>query len=78
MEFCATVSENFFEEEGIRTERSNTYFSQQSVLSKGHNYTAVGGFKAMLKASGPSDNMWEEVLLCYTYVWNRECHGGQK
>ncbi|GBN67062.1 hypothetical protein AVEN_256505-1 [Araneus ventricosus] len=42
------------------------------------NLTALDGVKAVLKFSGMSQKCWAEVLLCFTYVWNRVCHKNKK
>ncbi|GBN04033.1 hypothetical protein AVEN_83783-1 [Araneus ventricosus] len=34
--------------------------------------------KAMLNYSGLGNHFWVEALFCFTYAWNRVCHGKQK
>lgn len=78
LEFCNSQFETLFEENGIRSERTNTYSPQQNGVSERYNYTATDGIKTLLKDSGLGNQFWAEALFCFTYVWNRTCHGNQK
>lgn len=78
LEFCSNEFEDFLDDQGIKMERTNTYTPEQNGVSERFNYTAVNAIKAMLKDSGLGNNFWAEALFCFTYVWNRICHGNQK
>ena len=78
LEFCNSQFDALFEEHGIRSERTNTYSPQQNGVSERYNYTVVDGIKTLLKDSGLGNQFWAEALFCFTYVWNRTCHGNQK
>lgn len=78
LEFCSSEFENFLGKQGIRAERTNPYTPEQNGVSERYNYTAMDGVKALLKESGLPPSFWAEALLCYTYCWNRVCHGEGK
>ncbi|GBN76785.1 Retrovirus-related Pol polyprotein from transposon TNT 1-94 [Araneus ventricosus] len=78
LEFCNSEFEVLLEEQGIKVERTNTYTPQQNGVSEWYNYTAMDCVKAMLDDSGLGNHFWVEALFCFTYAWNRICHGKQK
>ncbi|GBM71677.1 Retrovirus-related Pol polyprotein from transposon TNT 1-94 [Araneus ventricosus] len=78
LEFCNSEFEVLLEEQGIKVERTNTYTTEQNGVSERYNYTAMDCVKAMLNDSGLGNHFWVEALFCFTYVWNRVCHGKQK
>lgn len=75
LEFCSKEFEDFLEDQGIKMERTNTYTPEQNGVSERFNYTAVNAIKALLKDSGLKNGFWVEALFCFTYAWNRICHG---
>lgn len=77
LEFCSNEFEQLFDKLGIRGERTNTYTPEQNGVSERFNYTAVDAIKAILRDSGLDNKFWAEALLCFTYTWNRICHGKQ-
>lgn len=77
LEFINLKFNSLFEEQGIFSERTNTYTPEQNGIAERFNYTAVDAIRTLLKDSGMPDKFWSEALLCFTYTWNRVCHGSQ-
>lgn len=77
LEFIHKEFEKFFEEQGIRHERTNFYTPEQNGVAERFNYTAIDAVKTMLHDSGLSKGFWNEALLCFTYTFNRVCRGNQ-
>lgn len=75
MEFVHKEFSKFLEDQGIKAERTNIYSPEQNGVSERYNLTAMDAVKAMLNDAGLSNGFWAEALLCFTYVWNRVCHG---
>ncbi|GBO19376.1 Copia protein [Araneus ventricosus] len=74
MEFCHNEFQNFLDNQGIRTERTNEYTPEQNGVSERFNYTALDAVKCLLKDNNLRNGFWAEALLCFTYTWNRICH----
>ncbi|GBM11644.1 Retrovirus-related Pol polyprotein from transposon TNT 1-94 [Araneus ventricosus] len=74
LEFCNKDLENFLEQQGIYHKKTNPYTSEQNGVAERCNLTALDGVKTLLKSSGVEQKFWDEVLLCFTYTWNRVCH----
>jgi hypothetical protein len=76
-EFTNQGFTTYFEENGIKAERTNTYSPEMNGVAERYNYTALDGVKTMLEDSGLAIYFWKEALLCFTYVWNRVNHSSQ-
>ncbi|GBN94072.1 Retrovirus-related Pol polyprotein from transposon TNT 1-94 [Araneus ventricosus] len=74
LEFCNRDLDNFLEQQGINHEETNPYTPGQNGVTERYNLTALHGVKALLKSNGVAQKFLGEVLLCFTYTWNRVCH----
>jgi hypothetical protein len=77
LEFCHSKFNEYLLGLGIKAERTNIYSPEQNGVSERYNYTALDGVKALIHSSGLKNSFWAEALLCFTYTWNRVCHGKQ-
>ncbi|GFY25523.1 retrovirus-related Pol polyprotein from transposon TNT 1-94 [Trichonephila clavipes] len=66
--------DNFLTELGIKHEVTNSYTPEMNGVAERFNLTALDGIKTLLKSSEVPHKFWGEVLLCFTYAWNRICH----
>lgn len=76
LEFINNKFKKYFEEQGIKSEQTNTYTPEQNPVAERFNYSALDAVKAMLSDSQLTDSFWAEALLSYVYTWNRVCHQG--
>ncbi|GFS61618.1 retrovirus-related Pol polyprotein from transposon TNT 1-94 [Trichonephila clavipes] len=74
LEFCNKDMDNFLTELGIKHEVTNSYTPEMNGVAERFNLTALDGIKTLLKSSEVPHKFWGEVLLCFTYAWNRICH----
>ncbi|KMQ83144.1 copia-like retrotransposable protein, partial [Lasius niger] len=77
LEYVHKEFKSFLEKQGIHAERTNVATPQQNGVAERYNLTSLDAVKAMLSDSGVKTTFWSEALLCFTYTWNRVCHGGQ-
>lgn len=77
LEYTHEKFKKFLEKQGIHAERSNVYTPQQNGTAERFNLTALDAIKVMLEDSSLNNSFWSEAVLCFTYVWNRVCHGNQ-
>ncbi|KAJ9557005.1 hypothetical protein OSB04_011619 [Centaurea solstitialis] len=70
-EYLSRVFDAFYEENGIKHERTSPFTPQQNGLAERKNRTLVEMVNYMLNQSGLPTNLWGEALLMACHIHNR-------
>lgn len=77
-EYCYKDLKVYFEEKGIKHEKSNVETPQMNGIAERTNRTLLDLVRSMLKSAQLPQKFWAEAIATAAYVRNRVCHSSLK
>ena len=74
IEYINTLFKDYTTSKGIIHQFSAPYTPQQNGLAERINYTLLDKIRAILSESNLSKELWPDLLLSVTYIYNRIPH----